>query len=129
MNLQEMRKNYTNNQKFGAVGSRVVVILVLLFMVISCSSPELPVEVTYRKAFFDDSLVAKFNNNSSEPIIISVSIKRPTPYQTKIFSYLKIKGRSSEEIGHQEGWAFKPDDEITIQNEEYGDKTLPPVVK
>ena len=83
----------------------------------------MPISVSYRAAQFDNSLVARFHNNSDRHLSIVMKFENRTLNQQKS-GYIDIAPQQTIEIGWAEGWKFMSSEYITMTHEDYSTKTL-----
>lgn len=82
---------------------------------------EVQVRIGFRKAFLSSGNVASIGNTSGQTIAVEVEVERPSSSQRRSFS-LTLDPGQTKEVGEQEGWAFIPQDIITVSQAEH--KTL-----
>lgn len=82
------------------------------------NQPEIPVDVSFRKALLSSGDVASFRNRSSRSIAVTASIERPSSGQSRIFD-LTLDPGHTKEIGEREGWAFVSGDTVTLTQPEH----------
>lgn len=80
--------------------------------------PEIPVNVSFRKALLSSGGVASFRNRSSRSIAVTATIERPSSGQSRIFD-LTLDPAHTKEIGEREGWAFVSGDTVTLTEPEH----------
>lgn len=73
---------------------------------------KIPVAVTFRNSALGNGLVTIYTNQSTEPLILYVTVKNAT-YAPKTFR-VDLPPNGSRELGHLEGWAFNYGDLITV---------------
>jgi len=83
--------------------------------------PPLPIEVKYRKAMLDSSLVVHFENKSGRNLEVLATFENPTMNQKKSFR-ISLDPNIPKQVGHLEGWAFHSGDKILLHHAEYSDK-------
>jgi len=88
--------------------------------------PAIPVQVQYRKAILNPSLVARFTNRSNRNLAFLATFENPTLNEVKKFE-ISLNAGVFRDIGHLEGWAFHSGDKITLHHADYSDErvTLP----
>jgi len=79
----------------------------------SASQPEVEATVSFRKALLYSGSVVVITNRSNQTIALQADIERPSSSQTKSLT-ITLDPASSKEIGEREGWAFIPQDQITL---------------
>ena len=85
--------------------------------------PEMPIDISYRKAWTGPGLVIVLKNISSRDLSVVATFLNPT--LNKNTSYrIDISPSSAKEIGHAEGWAFASGDVIKLVHNDYKTKTL-----
>lgn len=80
--------------------------------------PEMPIEITYRKALMGPGLVVAFKNRSTRSLSVAATFTNPTLRQEKAFR-VDIPANGVTEFGHREGWAFASGDSIKVVHNEY----------
>ena len=107
-----------------------VVAIVLIFAVLvvmkqnkEASKPPMPVEVKYRKAFLNASLVVSFQNNSTRNLQILTTFMNPTTNVSKSFT-ASLDPQRSAEMGYAQGWAFHSGDKIKLHHADYADMNV-----
>lgn len=73
---------------------------------------KIPVSVTFRNSALTNSLVTIYTNQSTESLILYVTVKN-TSYGPKTFR-VDLPPNGTRELGHLEGWAFNYGDLITV---------------
>jgi ABC-type uncharacterized transport system auxiliary subunit len=111
-----------NKNKTLQIFSLFLMLLIALTL-LGCSKPNMPISVTYRKAVFDNSLVAQFNNNSDRYLTIILKFENKTLKQERS-GFIEIAPRETKEIGWAEGWKFMSGEYITISHEDYATETV-----
>jgi septal ring factor EnvC (AmiA/AmiB activator) len=80
--------------------------------------PVLPVKLTFRAAVLGEGQVLQIFNDASQDLPVRLIVKRPATDKTKDFE-LVLRGNSTIEFGHAEGWAFHSGDVIVLKNNGY----------
>lgn len=82
------------------------------------NQPEIPIRVSFRKAWLASGNVAGFHNLSAQTVAVVANVERPLSGQGRAFT-LAIDPGVTKEIGEVEGWAFVPGDSITLTQPEH----------
>lgn len=82
------------------------------------SMVDVPVEVSYRKAFLGPGLVVSLNSTAQQPLTVKVTMLRGASGAKAVREFTLAPG-SRTEIGHAEGLPFTTGDEVVIEHAEY----------
>jgi len=85
------------------------------------SVPDLPVEVSFRRAMMDDSTVAGFTNFSERTLSLEVKLINPNLNAERELRLVLHPGQYTE-IGWLDGWAFVRDEQICLTHPEFQTK-------
>jgi hypothetical protein len=80
--------------------------------------PDLPVNLSFRKALLSAGLVGVFRNTSSKILQFTLDLDSPATGQHVSRAYT-LNPNGFLEIGAQQGWAFAPGQHITLNNPAY----------
>lgn len=84
------------------------------------NTPPLPVTVSFRNALLDNSLVARFHNNSASTLKVIVDIRSRDTGGAKQ-AELVLGGGSTTEVGWSEGWRFVSGESLHVHNMSFRD--------
>jgi hypothetical protein len=80
--------------------------------------PEMPLQLTYRKAVIGPGLVVGLNNLSERHLAVVLTVTNPTTKQERSFR-VDMSPKHTTEIGHLEGWAFASGDLVKVVHSDY----------
>jgi hypothetical protein len=86
---------------------------------------ELPIKIGQRSAVLGSGNVLQIQNLSTRPLPVKVKFTSPTFNKTRAFDLVLDPASvisSPKEIGHAEGWAVAPGDEVEIFSEGFDPK-------
>ncbi len=85
------------------------------------SMPDLPVKVDVRQAFLSDTRVLQLTNFSNNSLRVQIEWSAEGTTLQKIG---ELYPNQQRELGHREGYPFKPGDEVSISSSGYKTKNL-----
>jgi septal ring factor EnvC (AmiA/AmiB activator) len=77
--------------------------------------PDLPVNLTFHKGLLSAGLVGVFRNTSNKELEFTLDVQSPAT-DRHLRRAIVINPNGSYELGTREGWAFAPDQRITLNN-------------
>lgn len=80
--------------------------------------PEMPIQLSYRRAITGPGLVVSFRNTSNRALAVAVTLRNPSLNQQKIIR-IDVSPSQAREVGYLEGWAFASGDTIRITHNDY----------
>jgi hypothetical protein len=80
--------------------------------------PDLPINLSFRKALLNPGLVAVLRNTSSRELEITLDVESSVSGQ-RIRRAVVINPNGVWEFGAQEGWPFAPGQRVTLNNPAY----------
>jgi hypothetical protein len=80
--------------------------------------PDLPVNLSFRKALMSAGLVGVFRNTSGKELEFTLDLESPATGQ-HVRKAVVLNSNRAVEIGAQQGWAFAPGQRITLNNPPY----------
>lgn len=85
------------------------------------SKPDLPLQLSFRKGFFDAGIVLTVRNVSREQVAVIADFGGAAGGSES--RRIVIPANGAREVGDSEGWAFTAGDSVTLKNAEYRDLT------
>ena len=80
--------------------------------------PDLPVNLSFRKALMSAGLVGVFRNTSGKELEFTLDLESPATGQL-VRKAVVLNSNRAVEIGAQQGWAFAPGQRITLNDPAY----------
>ncbi len=109
------RRLYRHQQ---ALRFRPCALLLAIVVLVTGCRPAVPVVLSHRPAVMGEGLVAKFSNQTSSQITVSIRVKRPD--SDEYFERtVNVPADGSTELGWAEGWDFELGDKITLTHPKY----------
>jgi len=80
--------------------------------------PEMPIQLSHRRAITGPGLVISFKNSSNRVIAVAATFRNPSLNQEKTVR-IDLSPNQVREVGHLEGWTFASGDTIRVTHNDY----------